>query len=220
MAIALVLLAVGAVLAGYVGVPAALGGGNRIERFLEQSFEVPDPAQAESAGPAAEDSIVAPGENPARILSESTASRQEEGHGAPDASHGVALERALMGASSAVALIGIGLAFFFFQQRPERSDRAAARFPGLHRLLLNKYFVDEFYVAVVVNPIRWISDVVLWRGVDAGLIDGAVNGTGQTIDGASSVLRRLQTGSLRAYAAWVIVGAIFVLGFYLWRWQA
>ena len=72
MAIALVLLAVGAVLAGYVGVPAALGGGNRIERFLEQSFEVPDPAQAESAGPAAEDSIVAPGENPARILSEST----------------------------------------------------------------------------------------------------------------------------------------------------
>jgi NADH-quinone oxidoreductase subunit L len=57
----------------------------------------------------------------------------------------------------------------------------------------------------------------LWRGVDAGLIDGTVNAVGLVVRGWSAVLRRLQTGSVRAYAMSVFVGTVAILGYYLWR---
>ena len=83
---------------------------------------------------------------------------------------------------------------------PRRAAALAERFSGLHRLLLNKYYVDEIYDAVIVQPIKRMSTGALWRGVDAGLIDGTVNGVGLVVRGWSAVLRRLQTGSMRAYA--------------------
>jgi NADH-quinone oxidoreductase subunit L len=61
------------------------------------------------------------------------------------------------------------------------------------------------------------SEEALWRGVDVRLIDGAVNGTGAIVTGFSSVLRRLQTGSVRAYASSMFVGVVVILGYYLWR---
>jgi NADH-quinone oxidoreductase subunit L len=99
----------------------------------------------------------------------------------------------------------------------ERADRLAARFSGLHRLLVHKYYVDEIYDAVVVQPIKRLSTTLLWRGVDAGLIDGTVNGVGLVVRGWSAVLRRLQTGSVRAYAMSLFVGTVMILGYYLWR---
>jgi len=86
----------------------------------------------------------------------------------------------------------------------------------MHRLLLHKYYVDELYDAAIVQPVKTGSEQVLWKGVDAGLIDGAVNGAGLTIRGASASLRRLQTGSLRSYAASLFVGVLLVLGYLLW----
>jgi NADH-quinone oxidoreductase subunit L len=123
----------------------------------------------------------------------------------------------LMAVSSGVAIFAIGVAFYFFLSRRQAAAALAARFAGLHRLLLHKYYVDEIYDAVIVRPIRDFSTEVLWRGVDAGLIDGTVNGTGSTVRGASGVIRRLQTGSIRAYAAGVLGGAILILGYFLWR---
>ena len=58
---------------------------------------------------------------------------------------------------------------------------------------------------------------MLWKGVDAGLIDGAVNGVGAMISGSSSVLRRMQTGSVRTYAFALFAGAVAILGYYLFR---
>jgi NADH-quinone oxidoreductase subunit L len=66
-----------------------------------------------------------------------------------------------------------------------------------------------------VQPIRRISSTLLWRGVDAGLIDGAVNGTGALVRGGSAVLRRVQTGSLRSYAVSLFFGVVVILGYYL-----
>jgi NADH-quinone oxidoreductase subunit L len=57
----------------------------------------------------------------------------------------------------------------------------------------------------------------LWKGVDAGGIDFAVNGVGLGVRGTSSILRRLQTGSIRAYAASLFLGAVLILGYYLYR---
>ncbi len=89
--------------------------------------------------------------------------------------------------------------------------------PGLYRLLCNKYYVDELYDAAIVHPIKLLSTTGLWKGVDAGLIDGAVNGTGQSVRAAGGVLRRTQTGSVRTYAASLILGAVLMLGWLLWR---
>jgi NADH-quinone oxidoreductase subunit L len=87
----------------------------------------------------------------------------------------------------------------------------------VHTLLLNKYYVDELYDAVVVRPINALSATVLWKGADAALIDGSVNGVGHAVRGSSAMLRRLQTGSIRAYAASLFLGVVLILGWYLMR---
>jgi NADH-quinone oxidoreductase subunit L len=130
---------------------------------------------------------------------------------------GAGTELALMAVSVLVAVAGIGVATILFLRQPERADRLATSLAGFHRLLLNKYYVDELYDAVVVQPIKRISQSFLWRGMDAGLIDGSVNAVGFVVRGWSAVLRRLQTGSVRAYAASVVVGVVCILGYYLWR---
>jgi NADH-quinone oxidoreductase subunit L len=84
-------------------------------------------------------------------------------------------------------------------------------------LLLGKYYVDELYNTVIVQPIKRISQGLLWRGVDAGVIDGTVNGVGLVVRGWSAVLRRLQTGSVRAYAMSFFVGVVTIVGYYLWQ---
>ncbi len=191
MALALIVLAIGSVVAGYVGVPHALGGENRIETFLHPAFAV--------AGAA------------------------HEAAGAADAAAGGAhhadtkTELLLMGLSVGVAAAGIGLAWFFWYRNPESAAAMQRRFRGVHGLLLNKYYVDELYDAVVVQPIKAVSTTVLWKGVDASGIDLAVNGVGMGVRGSSSVLRRLQTGSVRTYAASLFLGAVLILGYYLYR---
>ncbi len=177
MALALIVLAIGSVVAGYVGLPAALGGGDWFAKFLEPSFQV--------------------------------ASAHE------GAEHGV--ELTLMLVSSGVAIAGIGIAAYFFLRNRRAADAIATRFAGLYTLLLNKYYVDEIYDAAIVQPIRITSQEGLWKIVDVRLIDGAVNGTGLSVSGWSQLLRRLQTGSVRAYAASLFAGVVAILGYYLWR---
>jgi len=200
MAIVLILLAVGSVFAGYVGVPAVVGGGNRIEHFLAPSFAAPG---VDASGEH--------GASPAEALSEAEHPGGSKGEGGPGE------ELGLMAFSSGVALAGIGIAAYFFLRRRDVAGRLAASFSGVHRVLLNKYYVDEAYDAAIVQPIKRVSERVLWRVVDAGVIDGAVNGAGSFVNGASAILRRLQTGSMRAYALSVFVGAVVILGYYVWR---
>ena len=191
MAIALVVLAIGSVLAGFVGVPHALGGHNQIEAFLEPSFTAI--GAHEGAAAAAEAA-------------------------APAGAHAeTSTELGLMLLSTMVAIAGIFVATLFFLKRPERADRVAAQFAGAHRVLLNKYYVDELYNAVIVQPIKKVSSGLLWRGIDAGVIDGTVNAVGLVVRGWSAVLRRLQTGSVRAYAMSFFMGVVTILGYYLWR---
>ena len=181
MAIPLIVLAIGSVLAGYLNVPTALGGSAFLERFLEPSLHVP---------------------------------AVEGMHGAAEhASHG--LEMTLMIVSSLIALAGIGVAAFMYLKRPAIPAAMAARYPGAYRFLINKGYVDELYDAVVVQPIKSLSEHVLWKA-DARVIDGAVNGMGQIVAESGGVLRRMQTGSLRLYAVSVLFGAVMIVGYYLW----
>ena len=133
-------------------------------------------------------------------------------HGAT-ADHGV--ELMLMLVSSAIAVAGIVVAWVFYVQRPELPGALAARFPGVYNFLVHKGYVDELYDAAFVQPVRALSESVLWRA-DARLIDGAVNGSGRVIGETGSALSHLQTGSMRAYAVSVLFGAVLILGYYLW----
>jgi NADH-quinone oxidoreductase subunit L len=207
MAIVLIVLAVGAVLAGYVGVPGVLGGSNQIEHFLEPSFTVGH----ESGAEAAEHAAIPPGETVGAAAPEARAEAAGHAEGGS-----AALEGRLMGVSTVVAFGGIGLAWFLFLRRRDLADALAERFSGLHRLLLRKYYVDEIYDAGIVQPVKIVSEQALWKGIDVGVIDAAVNGAGVTVRGASAWLRQLQTGSIRAYAASLMLGALLVIGYMLW----
>jgi len=178
MALALIVLAIGSIFAGYAGWPSVLGGSDWFARFLEPSFGVAV---------------------------------------APDAAQSAGLEGPLMLASTLVALGGIGIAVFFFLNHRRAAADLAERFAGLHQVLEHKYYTDEVYDAAVVQPIRIVSEGVLWKGFDVGVIDGAVNGVGETVGGGSERLRRVQTGSVRAYALSLFLGVVLILGYYLWR---
>jgi NADH-quinone oxidoreductase subunit L len=128
-----------------------------------------------------------------------------------------ALELGLMGVSSLLAFAGIGLATFLWLKNRQIPERLAAQYPGVHKLLLNKYYVDEVYDATIVQPIKVVSTEGLWRGFDVKVVDGAVNGAGYLVSGVSIVLRLLQNGSVKTYAASMFVGAVAVLAYYLWR---
>src|SRR5690606_30516357 len=133
MAIPLVVLALGSIVAGYIGVPHALGGHNWIHGFLDPVFHVGGTVAAEAH-------------------SDTTT------------------ELMLMGLSVFAAFAGIALAAFLFLKRPRKANLNPT---GVHKLLENKYYVDEIYDALVVRPIHALSTAVLWKGIDARLIDGA-----------------------------------------------
>jgi NADH-quinone oxidoreductase subunit L len=211
MAIPLIVLAGGSIFAGYVGVPHALGGSNRIERFLEPSFEVSELARGAQTA-AAEGARPEGGPGAVR----SVALQQTEPAHAP-AEGGDSTELILMAISSGVAFAGIGIAMYFWLRNRAAADAVAARYSGLYDLLSHKYYVDEVYDTAIVQPIRLLATGGLWKGVDAGLIDGAVNGAGLGVQAVSDRLRRAQTGSVRTYAASLFLGVVVILGWYLWR---
>ncbi|MBI4477593.1 MAG: NADH-quinone oxidoreductase subunit L [Acidobacteria bacterium] len=229
MTVPLMVLAVGAVVAGFVGVPAVLGGGNAIEHFLEPSF-----TSSAGAGHAETDE--------ARLKSGTTT--QAEGQGASgEAVHmSTAGELALMALSVAIALAGIMTAWRVYVRRPEISEALAQRFAGPHRVLSNKYYVDELYDATAVSG-TLASSRGLWK-FDSGVVDGAVNGSGwftvisswishvidkYVVDGlvnlvgsvmedSSFAFRRLQTGLVQNYALLMLLGVFAFVSLYLfWR---
>jgi len=198
---ALLILAVGSVVAGYVGVPhAVFGGSNRIESFLESSFH---PAGEAGHGEAA------------HALPVAEATPNSEPAAAEHAAGDTSTEATLMAVSSAIALLGIGIAAYFFLMNRALADSVARNFSAVYRTLLNKYWVDELYDAAVVQPLKWASDHVLWKVIDVWIIDGIVNGVGVFTRGAAALIRMTQTGSIRTYAASLVLGVVLVLGYYL-----
>ncbi len=114
-----------------------------------------------------------------------------------------------------LGLGGIGLAYRLYVQDPGLADRLSQRFSGLHQLLLNKYYIDEIYEAIIVQPILAASDW-LWKIWDTVVIDGLVNGTAQVVQANGLLFRFWQTGNVQTYALSLSCGAIVILGYYLW----
>jgi NADH-quinone oxidoreductase subunit L len=199
MTVPLIVLAFLSVVGGYVGVPI-LEHGDRIGEFLR-------PIRLPIAG------------MPERV------------HHAP-----LSTELALMGAATAVAAIGIYLAWSWYAKAEGRVPaRLAQRWPGVYRVVLNKYFVDEGYQAVFVDGLALGGGNLLWdfdatvvdllpNGAaaltrafswiaaffDQYVVDGLVNGIGNTLQALFLLFRRAQTGRVQNYAL-VMGGGLFAI---------
>ncbi|MEK7331622.1 MAG: hypothetical protein AAB113_12575, partial [Candidatus Eisenbacteria bacterium] len=125
-------------------------------------------------------------------------------------------EWALIVVSVAVAAAGIAMAFRLYggTATGPRSEPLAERMPGVHRALLNKYWVDEFYQATVVRFVTWTADR-FWRFWDTKVVDGTVNGVGYTFEGLSAVLRLFQTGLVGTYALFITLGVAALIAHFL-----
>jgi NADH-quinone oxidoreductase subunit L len=204
----LMVLALGAAVAGYVGIPAALGGSNAIEHFLEPVY-----------------------------VAESAAHAEEGEHAVAHLSH--AAELGLMAFSVLIAGLGIALAYHLYVRRPKRSEELAANWAGAHRVLTNKYYVDEAYDATVikgtmsgarglwavdryvvdgaVNGAGWLTRALAWVShvLDKYIVDGLVNLFAWICAEGSYVFRRGQTGLIQNYAVASLFGVFACVTVYL-----
>jgi NADH-quinone oxidoreductase subunit L len=130
-----------------------------------------------------------------------------------------ALEIPLMGVAVAIALLGWLIAHLFYKVKPSQPAQLAAALPGGYKLLLNKYFVDEFYGYTVIKPLLGFSKYVLGYVVDAGILGGAAWLLGGIATLTGAILQRWQSGNIRSYAAWLAAGAAAVLLFVLVPWS-
>jgi NADH-quinone oxidoreductase subunit L len=131
---------------------------------------------------------------------------------AAHAAHAEGAEVGLMLISLAVALVGIFVAYKFYVADPGIPRRLAEQARGLYRLVFNKYWVDEAYDAIVVQPI-YRGSINLWKKFDEAVIDGAVNGIGRQIERGAGLLREAQVGYVQVYAMILTLGAVVVIGY-------
>lgn len=94
------------------------------------------------------------------------------------------LVSALMVVATGIAVIGWGLAHFMYQVSTPTADVWAEKFSGAYRTLLNKYYVDELYDFIIVEPIKRLGDLLDW--FDRTVVDGLVRGVGQLADWGSA----------------------------------
>jgi len=121
-----------------------------------------------------------------------------------------AVEWALIALSVLVAAAGIAFAFRAYLWSPETGTRLRERLSGVHRTLLNKYWVDELYENTVVRGVYETARAA-WRYFDVKVVDGIVNGVGATLEAASAVLRLFQTGFVGTYALFLTLGVAALL---------
>jgi NADH-quinone oxidoreductase subunit L len=213
MTVPLIVLAILSTVGGLIGVPYALSslvGGhpeNYIERILDPVIaKAPDgsdlgradehgaepvwlspPPQAVDGAPA-----FAPLGEPA----------EGEAFHSPEE---IREERLLALLSVLIALLGIAIGWLIFQKRPLLQ---------MPRIFENKYYVDEIYDAAIINPIKVGSREVLWKLFDVGVIDGFLHSLGEVVTDTGKLVRHLQAGFVRGYAAIILLGALAVIGFF------
>lgn len=175
MTIPLILLCIGAVAAGWVGIPHLLGGGAHFTEFMKPVLGHP------------------------------------EVHGTHTD------ELIVMGISIVAGALGILLAVWFYLLRPDIPQNLAKQFSSIHRILWNKYYVDEFYSFLIVRPAIWTAKNVLMAITDAKIIEAIVNGVPNTIGVFSQALRKIQTGVLQHYATIMAMGVLLIVALMLLR---
>nr|MBA2687564.1 NADH-quinone oxidoreductase subunit L [Gemmatimonadaceae bacterium] len=127
-------------------------------------------------------------------------------------------EQMLVGAAVAIAVLGIAFAWWKLKPANLKTKALSPAEQGIERVLLNKYYVDEAYDAGVIEPTVALSRTVLWKGVDANIIDGLfVNGLASLVRGFGWIGSRFQTGSTGTYAWAIVAGVLIIIGAFTLR---
>jgi NADH-quinone oxidoreductase subunit L len=127
------------------------------------------------------------------------------------------LVHGLTGVPFVLAMAGVATAWVLYLKSPALPAQLRDRLAAVHRLLVHKYYFDEFYERFIAAGTRSLGRV-FWRVGDEIVIDGAiVNGSARTVGWASTVARRLQSGYLYHYAFAMIIGLAALLGWLLAR---
>ena len=113
-----------------------------------------------------------------------------------------------------LGLAGIALAYIMYMAFPLLPMQLATTFRGIYLFLLNKWYFDELYDAIFVQPALRLAHM-LWQTGDATLIDGVPNGLAElTVDGSRQAVK-IQTGSLAVYAFVMLIGVVLLVGLFL-----
>jgi len=128
--------------------------------------------------------------------------------------HGGLAELALAAVSVLTALAGVFVAWLMYGRGQVDAQKIGVATNPIHRLILNKYYVDEIYDALIVRPIYGLC---LWcaRVFDVKVIDGLVNGVASAVVAWALSLRRIQTGFVMNYALGMLLGAVALVAFLL-----
>jgi NADH-quinone oxidoreductase subunit L len=122
-----------------------------------------------------------------------------------------AMEWALMGLSVLGALVGIFVAKGLYRDLA-KAEALQKKFAGVHKILTDKWYIDELYDAAIVRPLVAFSKF-LWRGFDVLVIDGFVNGLGRVSAWTGNAARVMQTGSVQTYAIMALLGLLITVGY-------
>jgi NADH-quinone oxidoreductase subunit L len=179
MTLPLSLLGVLAIIGGWIGWPAVLGGGAWFEHFL------------------------------APVFSHAEESLHLEAHASHVAEYG------LMAFSVLIALIGIGWAYNWYVKSPEKAEALKLRFSGAYNLLLNKYWIDELYDAIIINPLVKLSTAI-YRRFDLAVIDGAADGLATSAQNAAAGAVKSSTGRFRWGIVTFVLGCVAAVSWALW----
>ena len=122
-----------------------------------------------------------------------------------------ALEYGLMALSVGIAATAIVVVFFLYRSHTEKIKAFAENMHLFYEASLNKYWVDEIYKALIIDPLKLLSDKVLFRFVDVKIVDGAVNGVGSVTKLWAELWKRMQSGQVQTYALYMVIGVLLVL---------
>ncbi len=211
MTVPLIILAVLSTVGGLVGVPYALSGG-AIPNVFEETLE---PVIAKVSHTETKHAPTGLGEHGATNSATENHSTtkpdtSEHANTTEHAEHSpeeISTERMLAGLSVLLAALGIGIGWMVFKKEPLKI---------MPKILQDKWRIDEFYNGYIVDPLTNLSRNGLWKGFDVGVIDGIVNGIGHFVSALGGVFRGIQGGFVRSYAAFILFGALLVIGYFIY----
>ena len=126
------------------------------------------------------------------------------------------LEWILIGISTIAALTGIFVALRFYRGDAQTPARLKGYYPWLYNLLLNKYWLDQIYDALIARPGRWLANA-FWIDIDGKIINGIADGLGNAFRRFGKSLRSMQSGYARGYALAMLIGIVVVIAIVVMR---
>ncbi|MBS1792879.1 MAG: NADH-quinone oxidoreductase subunit L [Acidobacteria bacterium] len=208
MTVPLIVLAVLSTLGGLVGIPAAMSGGS-ITNYFEHTLEpvIAKKAEHKTAEAPSMEAMKSTESTEAKPLPASETKSEAANAEKPEEHGDAKTELTLAVVSVLLALSGIGIGIALFGKNPLRK---------LPKILEDKWRIDELYNGYIVDPLTNFSIKGLWQGFDLGIVDGIVNGAGYFVTELGNVLRRIQVGFVRSYAAFILAGAVVVIGYFIY----